>query len=152
MKIVKYTKQCYDYHDVILWHYMVWNQVSFYIQVSSLKVYLSMNRAHFSSSKEGSHPEQLQLLKSHVPYNAHYSKKCFHGLLFPKLCWHIRLSPNDDPGPLAPLIIVMPRLLDFERKTRFIGVLMVILIQFIVQGTETCVLGLHSSRLGHRWM
>ena len=25
-----------------------------------------MNRVHFSSSKEGSHPEQLQLLKSHL--------------------------------------------------------------------------------------
>ena len=39
--------------------------------------------------------EVILLFKS----NAHYSKimlKCFHGLLFPKLCWHIRLSPTNN--------------------------------------------------------
>ena len=49
MKTVMYTKQCYDYHDVILWYFncMVWNQVKninvLYITVCSLKGYLSMH-------------------------------------------------------------------------------------------------------------
>ena len=47
----------------VCYNTMVWNQVTFCIQVYN------------SNSKEGSHPEQLQLLISHLI--AHYSKNAF---------------------------------------------------------------------------
>ena len=62
-----------------------------YTTVSSLKGYLRMNRVHFRSSKEGSHPEQLQINAQNSPY---YSKVM---PIIPKmLSWpmHIGLSPG----------------------------------------------------------
>ena len=98
IKIITYTRLCYDYQwcDFMTLHDLKLGDFLYTTVSSSLKEYLSMNRVHFRSSKEGSHSEQLQLLKSHLII-LNYSKimlKCFHGLLFPKLCWHIRLNPN----------------------------------------------------------
>ena len=63
-----YTKQCYDYHVVQISHGLKSGE-EYKLSVTtvrSLHGYLSMSEySTFSSNKEGSHPEQLQLLKSH---------------------------------------------------------------------------------------
>ena len=67
MKIINwvtYTKQCYDYNDMTLHDLKLDHFLYTTVWQSLLKGYLS--RVHFRSSKEGSHPEQLQLLKSHL--------------------------------------------------------------------------------------
>ena len=58
-----------NYYDIVLFK-ISWKILTFCIQqcvlIKGLDSYLSMNRVHLSSSKEGSHLEQLQQLKSNL--------------------------------------------------------------------------------------